>query len=168
MMSGRLLEQLVFVEGLVPVDLNGGVNTGAYVSIAEYKRIVVVLVKAVGTVSDTVTLTVQQSKDVLGTGVKALNFTTYYTKEIAVSLVTSDLWTKNTQASANTITNTNAVKDQMWAVEFAAEELDFANGFKVVNALVNQPGHTALGYLFYLLGEARFPGAPEKMLTAIT
>src|SRR5579872_5416911 len=147
---GRLLEALHFVEAIAPVDLSSGANNGAWVSLAHYKRIVVLFVAAPGTASDTVTLTLNQAKDLSGTGSKALNFTTYYTNEQTTNLASVDTLTKNTQASANTISDTNAAKDQMWLVELHAEELDDANGFKTVQATVNQITHSKVGYVAYL------------------
>lgn len=168
-MGSMLLEQLQIVEGFPAVDLQGGANNGDWVSLANYKRVLILFASGLGTNGDDPTLTVQQATDNAGSGAKALNFTTVYKKQAATSLAAVGQWTKVTQSSGNTYTNTDAAEQSvLWAVEFEAAELDVDGGFDHVRATVADIGNNAQpGYLLYLLGEPRHAAAPEAMLSAL-
>ena len=165
----RLLEQITIVEGVPPVDLQDGANTGDYVSLKHYRKVIVIFRSGLGTAADDPTLTIQQATSVAGGSVKALNFTTIYRKQAATSLASTGQWTKTTQTAANTYTNgTSAEEDVMWAVEFDADELDVANGFDCIRATVADVGGNAQpGSLDYILGESVHPSKPEGMLSAL-
>lgn len=169
-MNGRLLENLNLVELFPVVDLNTAGATGDWINLAQYKRAAIIFAASVGNSGEAPTVTVLQAKDTAGTGSKALNFTTFYTKTAATDLTGTPNWTKNTQASANTMTvASSGNKDKLWAVEFHAEELDDANGFTFLSVTIADVGSNAqLGYGLVLLGDPRFPCAPESMLTAIS
>jgi hypothetical protein len=165
MQGGRLLENLNLVEGFPVVDTNGG-KTSDWISVQSYKRCVVIFAAGAGT-GDSI-VTINQAKDIAGTGSKALNFTTFYTKAATTDLSAVANWTKNTQAAANTATVASwAAKSKLCAIEFHAEELDFANQFYFLNAVLSGASAATLGYVLFLLGEARYPVQPESMLTAI-
>jgi hypothetical protein len=166
MQGGRLLENLNLVEGFPVVDTNGG-KTSDWISVQNYKRCVVIFAASAGT-GDSI-VTINQAKDIAGTGSKALNFTTFYTKAATTDLTATPNWTKNTQAAANTATVASwAAKSKLCAIEFHAEEFDFANQFYFINAVLSGASAATLGYVLFLLGEARYPCAPESMLTAIS
>lgn len=166
MQGGRLLENLNLVEGFPVVDTNGG-KTSDWIGVQNYKRCVVIFAAGAGTGDSIVTF--NQAKDIAGTGSKALNVTTFYTKTATTDQTATANWTKNTQAAAAAITIASAAaKSKLWAVEFHAEELDFANSFIFLNAVISGASAATLGYVLFLLGEARFPCAPESMLTAIS
>jgi hypothetical protein len=95
----------------------------------------------------------QQAKDVAGTDVKDLTFTTIYRKQAATSLAAVTAWTKTIQTAANTYTNTDAAEqDLIWIVEIDPNELDVNNGFCCIRATVaDVGGHAQPGYLFYLV-----------------
>lgn len=165
MMSGRLLENLNLVEGFPVVDTNGG-KTSDWIGLQNYKRVTVIFAAGAGTGDSIVTFA--QAKDIAGTGSKALNVTTFYTKTATTDQTATPNWTKNTQAAAATITIAGAAtKSKLWAVEFHAEELDFANQFYFLDAAISGASAATLGYVLFLLGEPRFPCAPENMLTGI-
>src|SRR5438046_644494 len=103
-MNGRLLENINLVEGAPIVDLNTAGFTGDWASLQNYKRCAVIFAAAVGNSGEAPTVTLLQAKDIAGGGSKALNFTTFYTKTAATDLSGTAVWTKNTQASANTMT----------------------------------------------------------------
>lgn len=168
-MNGRLLENLVLVEAAPIVDLNTAGQAGDWVSLANYKRCVVIFAAAAGGAEDP-TVTLLQAKDATGASSKGLTFTTFYTKTATTNLTAVAGWTKNTQAAANTMTiTTSGAKSKLWAVEFHAEELDNANGFFWLSETIADVGSSAqLGYVLYLLGEPRFPCAPENMISVIS
>lgn len=166
MQGGRLLENLNFVEGFPVVDTNGG-KTSDWISIQSYKRCIVVFAAGAGTGDSIVTL--NQAKDIAGTGSKALTFTTFYSKAAATDLSATANWTKTTQAAAATATiSAWANKSKLCAIEVHAEELDFANQFYFLNAVLSGASAATLGYVLFVMGEARYPCAPENMLTAIS
>jgi|ERR1051326_6287447 hypothetical protein len=166
MQGGRLLENLNLIEGFPVVDTNGG-KTGDWVSLQNYKRCVIIFAAGAGTGDSVVTLA--QAKDAAGTGSKALTFTTFYSKAATTDLTATANWTKTTQTAAATATIASwAAKSKLCAIEVHAEELDFANQFYFLNAAISGASAATLGYVLYLMGEARYPCAPESMLTAIS
>lgn len=169
MIGPKLLERFQIVEGFPPVNLATAANNGDYISLKNYRRVVVLFHSGVGTAGEDPTLTIEQAKDVAGTSVKALNFTTIYRKQAATDLSAIGVWTKTTQAAANTYTEATAAEQSaLWAVEFEADELDVANGFDCIRATVADVGAGAQsGSLHYILGDARYQSAAEDMLSAI-
>lgn len=166
MQGGRLLENLNLVEGFPVVDTNGG-KTSDWIGVQNYKRVVVIFAAGAGTGDSIVTF--NQAKDVAGGSSKTLLVTTFYTKTATTDQTATPNWTKNTQAAAAAITIAGAAtKSKLWAVEFAAEELDFANSFIFLNAVISGASAATLGYVLFLLGEARYPCAPESLQTAIS
>lgn len=165
----HLLEKVQIVEGFPTVDLQTGANTGDYVCLKNFRRCAVVFTSGVGTAGDDPTLTIQQASAVAGTGVKALNFTTIYVKQAATSLAAVGQWTKITQAAANTYTEATAAEQALiWVVDFAADDLDLANGFDCLRATVADVGGAAQpGSLQYILHEPRYLTRPEDMPSAI-
>lgn len=165
-MSGRLLENLNIVEGWPTQDTNGGL-TSDYVNLAGYKRVIVLFAAGAGT-GDSV-LTFRQAKDVADTsGKSAAVITTFYYKAATTDLTAIGSWTKVTQAAAATVTVASwAAKDKLCAVELHAEELDDANGFCCVRVAVSGASATTYGSLSFILGEPRFPAAPENLQSAI-
>jgi hypothetical protein len=164
-MNGRLLENLNLIEGWPAQDTNGGL-TSDYVNLAPYKRCVVIFAAGAGT-GDSV-LTFRQAKDVADTGGKSLLITTFYSKAATTDLTGTGAWTKNTQAAAATVTVASwAAKDKLCAVEVHAEELDDANGFTCLRVAVSGASATTYGYLLFLVGDPRFPSAPENLQSAI-
>lgn len=157
------------VEGWVPVDLSAGANTGDWVSLRDWERVLVVFFSAVGTAGQDPTLTIQQAQDNAGTGAKALTFDTIYRKQAATSLAAVGTWTKTTQTAANTYTEgTSAEQDLIWVVEIQASDLDVDNGFDFVRATVADVGAAAqLGYLLYILAGPKHAHAPENVLSPL-
>lgn len=165
-MSQSILESLNIINGFVPVDLSAAANSGDYISLENYDRILVVLFKAAGTAGEDPTLTLQQASDVSGTGVKALNFTTIHTKQGTLTSVGA--WTKVTQTAANTYTDaTSAELQAIWAVEVLPADLDINKGFDCIRATVADVGTNGqVGCLFYL-ARPKKEMAPDTQLSAI-
>lgn len=162
-----ILENMDVISGFLPVDLQTGANTGDWISLSNIDRFAVIFFKGVGTAGDDPTLTIQQATAVAGTGAKALDFTTIYTKQDTV-LTSVGQWTKVTQAAANTYTDATSAEDAaLWAVEFTGADLDANNDFDCINASVADVGGNAqLGCLLYL-GQRKLVGAIEDAQSAI-
>lgn len=165
-----ILEQITIVSAFTPVDLSTGANTGDWVALANYGRVLVVLAAAAGAAGEPPTMTFNQATDTTGAGSKALTMTgPAYHKTAATDLTGTANFTAATITAASTFSpDTVGSKAKLWCVEIRASQLDVANGFKAVQLTVADVGATAqLGYAFYVLGEPRDPRAPEKMIGAI-
>lgn len=151
-----LIDRFQLVAGVVPVNLATAANDGDWVSMKNFRRLVVMVFKGAGGASEDPTITMEQATAVAGTSAKALNFTTIYSKEGA-DLTTIGPFTKTVQASGNTYTNTSLgdLQALIW-LEFSAEDLDQANGFDCVRARIADVGSTSqIGCILYLLGDPR-------------
>lgn len=157
-MTARFVEKSQIVSGVVPVNLATAANDGDWVSLKDYGKLTVVFFKGAGAAGEDPTLTMEQAKDVSGTGAKALDFTDIYTKQ-GSDLATIGQFTKVTQTAANTYTEaTSGEEEAIWVVEFNAEDLDVSNGFACIRARVASVGATSqIGTILYLLGDARYP-----------
>lgn len=167
-MTGKLLENLNIGSLIAPVDLSGGANTGDWINVKNYQEFAIVVFKAAGTAGDDPTLTVLQATAAAGTGSKALDFTTIYTKQ-DTALTSVGTWTKVTQAADNTYTDATSAEDQaIWVVHFKTSELDAANDFDFVSCSIADVGTNAqLGCVFIVLGEPRYAEAPEDAPTIL-
>ena len=152
--SAPMLGQAIDIaEGVPTVDLQTAANNGDYISLQNVDRVMVVFTSGVGTAGDDPTLTIQQATTNAGGNVKALTFTSIFRKQAATSLAAVTEWTETTQSAANTYTNATAAEQSIiWVVEFAAEDLDVANGFDHIRATVADIGSNAqpgsLQYIF--------------------
>lgn len=164
----RILEQVQIVAGFAPINL-GTARTGDVVSLKNYRRCLVKLVKGIGPNGDDPTLTISQGTDVAFGTNKGLNFTTIYKKEDVTTLADVGQWTKVTQSAANTYTHTDAGEAAaIWCVEFLVDDLDTANGYDCIRASINDVGTTTtIGYLEYILSDPVYRTAPESMASAI-
>lgn len=158
-MTARFLEVADIAGAFVPVDMQTAANNGDWVNLQNFGRCVAVLYKAAGTAGDDPVFTLKQATDNAGTGAKALNFTTIWSK--VGTLTGINTFTKNTQAAANTYTDAVSAEAQaIFAVDILAEELDADNGFCYVQLSVPDTGGNAqLGCGFYLMLEPRTAGA---------
>lgn len=156
------------VSCFVPVDTQGGANTGDWVSLKNYSSVVFVLFKDNGVANDDPVLTFEQATDVAGTGHKALNVTRHLQKQ-GLLLSAVGTWTEVTQAAGTSITlnATSAEHEGIYVVEVDASELDLANGFDCVQLSVADTGAAGaqLGCAFYILCGARY--ATELGISAI-
>lgn len=151
----RLVEEMQVVGNVVPVDVAAAAMGGDWVSLKNYRHVSIVLSKAAGGAAENATVTIQQASDVAGTGVKALNFTTFYRKEGA-DLTTVGTFTKVTQASGNTFT-ADGDSQGLYVLDFEADDLDADGGFDCVRLSIADVGVTAqLACAVYLLTKPRF------------
>tara|TARA_R110002020_G_scaffold29444_2_gene92830 strand:- start:4367 stop:4879 length:513 start_codon:yes stop_codon:yes gene_type:complete len=166
----NLLESVMIVSLIRPVDLQDGANNGDYVSLKNYKHVAIFFHSAIGTAGDDPTINLNQATDVSGTSAKSLSvIDTIYVKQAATSLASTGTFSKVTQSAAATYTEaTSAEEEAMWVVEIDADELDVDNGFDCVQLTVADVGSNAqLGAAYAFLTEPRFPAAAENMLSAI-
>jgi len=165
-----ILEEITLVEGWPIVDLKTGANSGDYVSMKEYGRVLIVLAASAGAAGEPPTIAFAQATDVAGTSSKALTITgTGYSKSAATDLSGTGNFTATAITAASTFSaDTDGSKDKLWCVEIRSTQLDVNNGFDCIRATVADVGATAqLGYLLYILGEPRDPRSPDNMMSAI-
>jgi hypothetical protein len=157
-MTGRFIESGVqIVQAIVPVDLATAANNGDWVSLKNHARVVVLVSADAGTAGEDPVITMRQATDNAGTSAKALNFTAIWEKVGTQTGVAT--FTKVEQTAANTYTNTvSGEAENLFVLEFRAEELDVANGFDHVQLQVPDTGATAgkMGSALYLLLDPRF------------
>ncbi len=150
-------EQANIIAG-VPLDMAGtpGLATG-WVSLKNYERASIVLIRAASAASEGGTLTIQQATDVAGTGAKNLpTLTRVDRKQHATALGGVGVWTTVTQAAAATVALTAQVQTCLVA-DIYNTDLDDPNGFDCIQATVADVGATAcLGTLFIILWGSRY------------
>lgn len=152
------------VSAFVPIDVNAAAQIGDYVSLKNYQRCAVILFGAAGSAGTDITLTIQQATDVSNSDVKALNFTTIDSKEGA-ALTAIGTFTTTTQTAANTYTTTNNEQSQqIYIVDFGAEDLDIANDFDCLRMSINAGNAAKVMAGLYILygprdGSATLPSA---------
>lgn len=142
----------------VPLDMAGtpGLATG-WISLKNYERATVVLIRAASAAAEGGTLTLQQASAVAGTGAKNLvAIDRVNKKEHASALSGIGTWTEVTQAAAATFALTAQVQ-AIYAVDIDPTDLDDANGFDCFQATTADTGTTAdFGVLFVILWGARY------------
>jgi len=155
-----LAEIVAIVPAIIPVDLSTADNNGDWVSMKNYDHCTIMFFAAIGTAGQDPVFKLQQAKDVAGTGIKDLLFTTIYHKAGALLTAVSD-FTKAVQAAATSYVNTDHAEVQkLYAVEIDAAMLDIANGFDCVQLSVADVGANAqLGCGLYILSRARYKAA---------
>lgn len=158
-MSEKFFQTANIVAAFVPVDMQAAANNGDWVSMKPYGRCVAVLFKAAGTAGEDPVFTLKQATDASGTGAKALNFTTIYSKVGTQTGIAN--FTRTTQAAANTYTDTVSAEAQaIIGVEIDGSDLDVDNGFTHVQLSIPDTGTNAqLGCGFYLMLDPRHEGA---------
>lgn len=158
----RFLEGNQIVAAINPVDLATAANDGDWFNMKRYGRALAILFKSAGTAGQDPIFTLRQAQDNAGTGAKALDFTTIYSKLGAVAE-----FTKNTQAAANTYTDAaSAEAAAIMVVEILAEELDVAGGFTHIQLQIPDVGAAAqLGCGLYIGLDPVYPG--ETSMSAI-
>lgn len=166
------IEQCQIVPAFGPVNMATAANNGDYVSLKNYKHVVVMFHGMVGTAGEDPVLTFQQAQDVSGTGVKSLNVNAakVYKKQAATNLLSTGTWSSaSADVSTNQWTNTDAAEqEEIVVAEFDADELDTDNGFDCFRANVGDVGASSqLGACYYILTEPRYQAQPTSMPSAI-
>lgn len=142
-----------------PVDLTTGANAGAWLSMRDYHRVAVCLVRAgsSGNASDQSTITISQAKDNAGTGSKALNTYRLSTKADMTTAAGDTLTIGDVTVAANTWKSPSGQgdKETLTIVDIEGQYLDDANGFHWIQASVDQAAHTCLGWCFAMFYSSR-------------
>jgi hypothetical protein len=163
----RICENGQLAAGFLPVNMATAANTGAFVSMKNYKHCAIVLYKDGGASGEDPTITVQQATAVAGTSAKALTFTDIYTKQ-GSDVTAVAQFTRTTQTAASTYTSaTSGEQESIWVIEFDSNDLDVANGFDCIQAAVADVGSTSqIGCLLYILTEPRYAEEPTPGVIA--
>lgn len=159
-LNNLLVETAQIVAAIIPVDSQTGANNGDWVSMKNFDRCTVVILKAAGVAGDDPVITMKQATDVAGTGAKALNFTRVDAK-VGVQTATG-LFTTNTQAAANTYTDLVSAESQaLFVIEFQSSDLDTKNGFDCLQLSIPDTGAAGAQLIsaIYILRGARYGGA---------
>jgi hypothetical protein len=164
-----MLDQMQVASGFVPVNLSAANNTGCWVNLKLYARVLVVFFKAAaasGTEDPTVNL--QQATDVSGSNAKALNISRSFTKT-ATDLTTIGQFTAGSPSSNSLTVSGAATKAAIWVIEVLVSDLDRNNGFCCIQASVPKPGSISqLGGILYVFGDARQADTPVLNPSALT
>lgn len=160
--ESKLYERVNVVAGVLPVDLAGADNDGAWVSLERYRRCCVVFFAEPGTAAQDPVLELEQATDGSGTGVKALAFERIASKQGATIPVTVEDTIVTQTAAASYTNGTAGEQAQIWQVDVDDRMLDKNNGFTHIRAKCDDTGATAgkLGCILYLLHDADHVGAP--------
>lgn len=155
----KILESAMVVGAITPVNLATGANNGDWVSLQNYRTLVVLLYKGAGTAGEDPVITLKQATDATGSGSKALAFERIY-KKVGVQTALA-AFTRVDQPAANTyVDDVSAEAEGLFAIEIRAEQLDVDAGFTHVQLLVPKVGAGAqLGCGIYLLFDPRHQGA---------
>ena len=160
-----LIEQIQIIDMLTigPADLDTD-RTGDYISVANYRRGILVLSTGVGTAGDDWNLTVTQATAAAGTGVKDADIVDrYYNKQAATNLAAVATWTKTTQTADALVAGDASSAEQvsLTAVPLDFSRLDTANGFDFVGCTVtlDASGGAQYGACILFLYDARYPQA---------
>lgn len=174
-MNGLVLENMQIVSAQVsgPADINSAAVTGDYVSLANFEKVLILLVGGDGSATTgDLTVSLYQATDVAGSGAKVLNALEtgrIFTKQSASSLAAVGQWTKETQATADEqwTDATSGEQVNMWALEVRASDLDVDGKFCAIRADVAATSSAKVVALLYLLCEPKVANAPESMPSAI-
>lgn len=158
--NNLFVETAQIVMAIVPVDSQTGASNGDWVSLKNFDRCTVVLIKAAGVAGDDPVLTLRQATDVSGSGAKALTFTRIDAKVGVQTGIGS--FTTTLQAAANTYTDQVSAEAQaIMCVEVQASDLDVSNGFDCVQLQIPDTGAAGAQLIaaIYILRNPRFAGA---------
>jgi hypothetical protein len=162
------LERMQIAAAIAPQALTTA-RTGYVASFKNYRRILVVFFKGIGTAGDDPTITLLQGTDIAFGTSKAINFTKVWTKMDLTKLSDVGQWTETTQSAANTYTDaTSAEQMAIWAIEVKAEDLDVDNGYDCIRASISDVGTNAqYGCVFYIGLDPLYPASPANMRSMI-
>lgn len=154
------VERMQIVSAFVPVDFNAAAQTGDWVSLKDYRRCACVLFGAAGSSGTDLTVTIEQATSVAGAGAKALDFTRIDKKEGA-ALTAIGEFTEVTQAAGNTFTTANNEQtQQIYVIDFGADDLDVANNFDCLNMSVNAGNAAKVVAGLYILYDPKHGSDP--------
>lgn len=151
-MGTSFIRNNIVVGGTEPIDINGSGSSSDTVNLKNADHVTYILFVGALTVGTIVTL--KQATDVAGTGLKALAFSKYFTKQ---NFGTVSDWTETTCSSTFTTTTQN---DSLYVVEIDASSLDVTNGFDCMQAALSDPGASCLISSVFILSKPRYATKP--------
>ena len=128
-----------------------------WLSLKNYHRATVLLIKGAGSAAEDPVLTFLQAQDVTGTGSKILSAVARVDKkQHATQLETQGVWTSVAQAALNTFTGDGELQ-AIYAIDVRSEDLDADNGFDCFRMTIADVGTVAqLACLCVVLWGARY------------
>lgn len=141
-----------------PADLAGAAGLATpWLSLKNYHRASVILIKAAGSAAEDPVLTFSQATDIAGAGSKALaSITRVDKKQHATLLETQGVWTPVEQVAASSFTGDGELQ-AIYAIDIRAEDLDADNNFDCFRLTIADVGTVAqLACLHVVLWGARF------------
>lgn len=159
-LNNLLVEAAQIVTAIAPVDSQTGANNGDWVSMKNFDRCTVIVLKAAGVAGDDPVITMKQASDVSGTGAKALDFTRIDAKVGAQTGIGA--FTTVTQAAGNTYTDATSAEAQgLFVIEFQSSDLDVNDGFDCIQLSIPDTGAGGAQLIaaLYVLRGARYAGA---------
>jgi len=163
-MASLFLEDAQIVQAIVPVDLASADNTGDFVSLINYRRLLFVVSTGIGSAGNDIVIDANQATAADGTGVKALTkITRIHHKVGATAISAVGTFTEVEQtaaASYDSVGIDEAENEALLVIEVNAEDLDTDNGFEWVRFDVADVGTGAhLGSALYILLDPRYSQA---------
>lgn len=168
-MNGNLFEMgFDIIPDIVAGDANADL-TGDWISLVNYQRAYLVIIKPAGTAGDDLAIHLQQATTAAGGSAKDLTWTKlWYKKGSTNNFSAVPLWTAVTLATAASDVDLDGAATGDLAldtsgaviiVEVLAESLDTTNGFKFINNIIegDDVGNALVLNQFWLLAGARFP-----------
>lgn len=154
----KFLEEHQIQMAIVPVDLQTAANNGDWFNLKHFQKVVILLIKAIGTAGQDPIFRLQQATSAAGAGAKDLLFTTIWSKVGTQTAIAQ--FTKTTQAAATSYVDAvSAEAESLIAVEVQAEELDADGGFTHVRLdIADVGGNAQLGAAIYIGCYPRFQG----------
>ena len=157
----RLIDTVKIVNGISPIDFDGGVTTD-WVSLKNYNHCTVVI--SLGVVGGAENISLDQATAVDGTATKA--YAAFDTIYVNAAVSATDTLVK-TDTSGTDLHAHSTANGQMFVIEVDAATLDVANGFDCLNVDVSTPGVATFGSIVFIMSEPRYMagvGSPTAIL----
>ena len=160
---GKLIEQIQVIDmiGAGPVDLDTD-RTGDYISVANYRRALLIFTNAVGTAGDDWNLTVREATDASGTGVQDCDIVDeYWIKQAATNLLAVATFTRTTQTADALIAGNATSAEQACLVVLDLDLARMSEGFDFLGCTVtlDASGGAQYGSVILIPYDARYPQA---------
>lgn len=167
--SARALGRLFDISAaIVPVDLEGGANTGKRIRVRDYQGVTVVVFAGAGTANDDLQIDLQEHNASSGGTSQDLDIITDYFHKSEATLDGDETWAKVTQSAASEISDvggagTSAELQQILVVDVAAEQL--SEGFDYLSVNIPDLGSAGakLGCALYIPWGLKAQRAPENL-----
>jgi hypothetical protein len=160
----RMVQRRKIVTLRTPVDSTGAAQGGnlSAVSVRAYKDIVFHYV--FGNVAADCAITLQQCKNVGGSGGKALAFDTIYLVKTNAGAPEDQDKAVRTTVASNSFTVANATHDNHhMMIEMQTDKLDVSNGFDCVRPELSSPAGACLVCMFVELLNPRYSGDESNL-----